>query len=130
MAVDPDPASTESPAQRVEALLDWLEAHDFLSPDRFIESRVHARSARFGNVRIRQELAQHQLTLTQEAARALNESELQRACEVRQRKFAALPQTAAERSKQHRYLAGRGFSADAIARALRAKPQGDDPPHG
>ena len=37
----------------VEALLDWLEANRYLSTERFAESRVHAREARFGNRRIR-----------------------------------------------------------------------------
>ena len=51
-----EPAEAE-PA--VEALLDWLQAHGYLSDERFVESRIHARAARFGNLRIRQELARH-----------------------------------------------------------------------
>jgi regulatory protein len=119
------PAS--SAAQRVDALLDWLEAHDFLSHERFVESRIHARAARFGNLRIRQELKQHQLTLPPELARSLNDSERQRAREVRARKFDSLPTTAAEHARQSRYLAARGFSPEAIARALRDRPEDEDP---
>jgi regulatory protein len=122
-----DDEIADSAAQRVETLLDWLAAHDFLSHERFVESRVHARSARFGNLRIRQELKQqHQLTLPSDVAQALNASELQRAREVRRRKFAAWPANAAERAKQQRYLAGRGFSPDAIAQALRPRPDADE----
>lgn len=108
-----------SPATRVEAVLDWLEAHNYLSHERFAESRVHARASRFGNLRIRQELKQHQVALSPEAAQALKESELQRACAVLGRKFVAAPTTPAERAKQARFLAGRGFSPAVIAQALR-----------
>jgi regulatory protein len=115
-----------APAARVEVVLDWLESHAYLSPERFVESRVHARSARFGNLRIRHELKQHQLALPAETAQALQDSELQRACAVRARKFARVPVTAAERARQARFLAGRGFSPDVIARALRTAAAVDD----
>jgi len=108
-----------APAARVEALLDWLEAHNYLSPERFAESRVHARASRFGNLRIRQELKQHQVALSPEAAQALKDSELQRARAVRERKFAAWPASPAERAKQARFLVGRGFSSEVIGRVLR-----------
>jgi regulatory protein len=113
------PAAESAPVARVDAVLDWLEAHDYLSQARFVESRVHARASRFGNLRIRQELKQHQVTLPAEAALALKDSELQRACAVLERKFAKPPSSPAERAKQARFLAGRGFSPEAIARALR-----------
>jgi regulatory protein len=106
--------------EEVDALLDWLEANRYLSAERFAESRVHAREARFGNRRIRAELAQHGLALTPEAAAALAASELQRAATVRARRFDALPQDAAERAAQARFLAGRGFSPEVIQRVLRA----------
>ena len=84
----------EAPARagalaRVEAVLDWLTAHDYLSQERFVESRVHARASRFGNLRIRQELKQHAVALPPGAAQALKDSELDRARDVRARKFAA-----------------------------------------
>ena len=113
------PAAWMDPAARVDALLDWLEAHNHLSHERFVESRVHARASRFGNLRIRQELKQHQLTLSADAAQALKDSELERACAVLARKFAQPPSNRAERAKQARFLAGRGFSPEVIARALR-----------
>lgn len=119
------PLFEQPPAVRVEAVLDWLEAHQYLSLERFVESRVHARSARFGNLRIRHELKQHQVALSPAAALRLKESELQRARAVRDRKFPAWPATAAERAKQARFLAGRGFSAEVIERVLRA-PAGPD----
>ena len=106
------------PAQ-VDALLDWLEANRYLSEQRFVESRVHARAARYGNLRIRQELAQHQVTLSPVTEQGLKDSELARAREVWARKFSAVGQTAAERAKQARFLTGRGFSAEVVRRVLR-----------
>jgi regulatory protein len=103
----------------VEALLDWLEANRFLSAERFAESRVHAREARFGNRRIWVELAQHGVALSPEVAQALAESELQRAAAVRERRFQEPPRDAAERAAQARFLAGRGFSPEVIQRVLR-----------
>ena len=94
--------------------------------ERFVESRVHARSSRFGNLRIRQELKQHQVALSPEAAQALAASELQRARDVRARKFAEAPASAAERAKQARFLAARGFSPEVIGRVLRAPGRRDD----
>ena len=106
-------------AARVDALLDWLEANRYLSQERFVESRVHARAGRFGNLRIRQELAQHQAVLSPEAAQALRDSELERASAVCTRKFQDPPKTATEHAKQARFLAGRGFSPETIRRVLR-----------
>ncbi len=106
----------------VEALLDWLEAHQYLSAERFVESRVHARAARFGNLRIRSELKQHALALPPEVAQALADTELDRATQLCERKFGALGTTPTEpsvRARQARFLAGRGFSPDTIRSVLR-----------
>ena len=53
-------------ASRVDDVIAWLSEHKHLSEERFIESRVHARAARYGNLRIRQELAQHGLSVGSE----------------------------------------------------------------
>lgn len=117
-----EPPNGDAMAQ-VDAVLDWLELHHHLSQQRFVESRVRVRAARFGNLRIRQELAQHDLALSLEAERSLAESELERARAVWARKFTAPPSSASERAKQVRFLAGRGFSAAVIHRLLRAASQ-------
>ena len=110
---------TIDPATEVDAVLAWLADRRFLSVERFAESRVSARSARFGNVRIRHELAQHGVALSPEASQALAASELERAQAVRSRKFSASPADAKERARQARFLAARGFSAEVIGRVLR-----------
>lgn len=115
-------ADGDDPAQvvgEVDALLDWLEAHRFLSDERFVEARVHAREHRFGNLRIRSELAQRGVKLAAPVQAALAASELERAAAVRARRFAALPQGSAERAAQARFLAGRGFSPDVVHRLFR-----------
>ncbi len=100
-------------------MLDWLEAHNYLSQQRFAESRVHARAARHGNLRIQQELAQHGISLDADAAQALKGSEFERAQEVWRRKFEAPATDAAARARQARFLSQRGFSAETVRRVLR-----------
>jgi regulatory protein len=106
-------------ADEVDALLDWLQSHRYLSDDRFVESRVHARQARFGNLRIRQELSQHALELTAGLSADLKQSEHERARAVRQRKFGDAPASTSDKARQARFLAGRGFSAEVIWQVLR-----------
>jgi regulatory protein len=112
-------APDEFPGPCLDKLLDWLEAHRYLLQERFIESRVHARSPRFGNLRIQQELAQHGVTLDAAGQQALKASEYQRAQAVWHRKFEAPAASPADRARQMRFLAGRGFSADVIRRVVQ-----------
>jgi regulatory protein len=60
----------------------------------------------------------------------LRESELQRARDVWQRRFEKPPQDAAERAKQARFLAARGFDGDVIRRVLRPGTDGEVDPRG
>ena len=115
-----DLADSAEPAAEVEALLEWLTAHHYASDTRFVESRVNARAARYGNQRIRQELGQHGTALDADTAARLKDSELARARAVWARKFGAEPAPeAVARARQMRFLSGRGFSADVIRRVLR-----------
>jgi regulatory protein len=118
-AFAPESAPVPSAAERVNEVLDWLHARDYLSDARFAESRTHARSAKFGNLRIRQELSQHGVTLTPESAQRLKDTEFERARELHARKFGRPPADVSEYAKQSRFLAGRGFSADAIRLVMR-----------
>ena len=104
----------------VDTLLVWLQAQGYLDESRFVESRVHARAARYGNRRIQQELSQHGLSMDAEAQARLKDSELGRAREVWQRKFGGVtPEDASARAKQTRFLVGRGFSPEVVRRVLR-----------
>ncbi|WOB08515.1 recombination regulator RecX [Piscinibacter gummiphilus] len=113
------PVDEDTAAEQVEGVLEWLQANRYLSEERFVESRIHVRAARYGNLRIKQELAQHGVALSAEAAQQLKGSEATRAREVWARKFGQPPQDAAERARQMRFLAARGFSGEAIRRALQ-----------
>ena len=113
----------------VGVLLNELEAAQFLSNDRFVESLVNRRASRFGNNRILQEMKEHGIageTLAATKAK-LAEDETARAMEVWRRKFSVVPGNATERARQMRFLQQRGFSHDAIQvamRALKAKVEG------
>lgn len=103
----------------VEALLVWLHEGGHQSDARFTESRLRTRTQRYGNLRVRDELARHGLEPSPEASAVLAASEFERAQAVWARKFDGLPVDAADRGRQARFLAGRGFSADVIRRLLR-----------
>ncbi len=113
-------------AAEVDAVLAWLEAHGHLSDARFAESRVHARQASHGNLRIRQELKHHGVALDADAQQALAISELERARQLWQRKYSAPARDATERVRQMRFLAGRGFSLDVVRRVVRAHARDED----
>ncbi|WP_144147974.1 recombination regulator RecX [Paraburkholderia sp. BCC1884] len=105
----------------LEPLLDNLEAENWLSNSRFAESLIHRRASRLGASRIVGELKQHAVdpTLVEEAKAQLRETELARAQAVWRKKFGELPETPAERAKQARFLASRGFSGATIGKILK-----------
>jgi len=114
-----EPHEPQSAEQHVDALLAWLEAHAYLSEQRFVESRVHVRSARYGNLRIYQEMASHGVAMDAQTEQHLRDTEFDRAQQAWLRKFRSLPQDVSERARQSRFLANRGFSPDVIRRVLR-----------
>jgi regulatory protein len=105
----------------VEALLDLLEKNNWLSQERFSESLIHRRAARFGNSRIVAELQSHGVKgeALQELKAGLADSETARACEVWQRKFGEVATDPKERNKQMRFLMLRGFSQRAVQAAMK-----------
>jgi regulatory protein len=116
----------EEPAE-VERVLDELETRGLLSAERFVESLLHRRAARFGTARLRQELQQHKLPAdaVAQAVETLRGTELERARAVWQRRFGGEPAAdAAERARQMRFLTARGFSSEVIRRVVRGG--GDD----
>lgn len=120
-AGDPDAATLEDDAEAaVDALLDALAADGYLDETRFVESRLHLRSSRFGAQRIQQELAQHGLRLDAEQQATLRDSELERARAVWLKRFGDAPsREAAEQARQTRFLLARGFAPDVVRRLLR-----------
>jgi regulatory protein len=112
----------------VPALLDLLESAKFLSAERFSESLVRRRQAKFGNQRILSELQSHNLDKTEiEKMKAqLTESEAVRAIEVLHKKYNSSPADHLERAKQMQFLQQRGFSGKSIQTAMRASRDGDE----
>jgi len=116
----PDPGEAEAAIANV---LDQLALAGLLSDERFAQSRLHLRQARFGNRRIEQELKQHGVSPTGDQIAELRASEVERAVHVLKARFrwppppgpAGYPQM----QKAQRFLAGRGFSSDAIRMAVR-----------
>lgn len=115
---DPAGGPAADPEAEVDTLLQWLTARGYLSSERFVESRVQARQARFGNLRIRQELQQHGLKLDAGSRQALQISEEQRARELWLRKYGQAAGDAPARIRQLRFLAGRGFSMEVARRVV------------
>jgi regulatory protein len=116
--VDPEAEREADPEQAVDTLLDWLAARGYLSDERFVESRLHARAAKQGAALIRQELARHGLALGPEQAAALRESEFARAQALWRRKFGTVADEPRERARQARFLAARGFAAEVVRRIV------------
>ncbi|MFD1555211.1 recombination regulator RecX [Paraburkholderia silviterrae] len=108
-------------ADELEALLDALEREGWLSDARFAESVVYRRAARVGAGRIVSELKRHAVgdALIEEVNAQLRETELARARAVWQKKYGQLPETSAERARQARFLAARGFSMSIIGKILK-----------
>jgi regulatory protein len=105
----------------VNALLDLLEKNNWLSQERFSESLIHRRAARYGNSRIVAELQSHGVNgeALQELKSNLADTEIERACDVWQRKFGSVATDPQERNKQMRFLLQRGFSQRAVMKALK-----------
>lgn len=123
-----DPAEVET---AIADVLDQLASAGLLSDGRFVQSRLHARQARFGNRRIEQELKQHGVSPSDEQLAELRTSEVERAVLVLNSRFSRpLPSGAAGLSqlqKAQRFLAGRGFSSDSIRAAVRRLAASADP---
>ncbi|WP_350029768.1 recombination regulator RecX [Caballeronia sp. INDeC2] len=108
-------------ADTLESLLDDLERDGWLSNERFVESVVHRRASRMGGSRIINELKRHAVgeSLISETADKLARSEAARAQAVWEKKYGVAPETPAERAKQARFLAARGFSSGTIGKILK-----------
>lgn len=113
-------AAFEEEPGSLAAALDELQAKGFISEQRVLESVVNRRSSKLGVTRIKQELQAKGLDPQAVAAavHGLRVTELDRAREVWRKKFGQPPEDAAQRAKQMRFLASRGFGGDTIARVV------------
>jgi regulatory protein len=120
---------SETPEQLAQ-VLDELQAKDFISEARVVASVINRRQARLGASRIKRELQGKGIDadMVAEAMGDLKATELERAREVWRKKFdskADAPSMAdispAERARQMRFLAARGFGADVIRRVVAGR---------
>ena len=112
-------AHEETPGQLAQ-VLDDLQAKDFISEARVVESVINRRASRFGAARIKYELLNKGLgaEAVAEAVNRLKGSELERAQVIWRKKFDGPAPDAAGRAKQMRFLAARGFGGDVIRRVV------------
>ncbi|MDR2154896.1 MAG: recombination regulator RecX [Burkholderiaceae bacterium] len=103
-------------------VLDELAAKALISEARVAESVLNRRAARLGSARVLNELRAKHLSdeVMASAAEQLRATEQARAMQVWQTRFGQPPGNAAERARQIRFLAGRGFSGDVIRHTLTA----------
>lgn len=124
-------AHADDPAALAEAL-DALQARGFIDEARVADSVLHRRAERLGAARVRAELQAKGLAteVVAEAVARLQDTELERAQALWQRKFGAPATDLAGRARQVRFLVARGFAADVVRRVVpRAVAGGaeDDP---
>ncbi len=112
----------------LHAVLDELQARDFINAGRVAESVVHRRAARLGTQRVVQELRAKGLddALVRETAERLRGSEAARALAVWRQRFGTPPETPQERARQMRFLAARGFPGDVVRRVIGGRMEADD----
>jgi regulatory protein len=115
----------EEPGQLRQAL-DELQAKGFIDEQRVLDSVLHRRAGRLGAARIRQELQAKGLAAERiaEAVAGLKHTEVERAREVWRKKFGTPPADAAQRARQARFLAARGFGGEAIRKVLAGDDDG------
>jgi len=122
-------AAALDPAE-LPRVLDELTAKGFISEQRVAESVLHRRAAKLGGARVLQELRAKGLgeQALADAAGQLRATELARARTVWLKKFGVPAQTLAERARQARFLAARGFAAETVRKVLGGDELGGDEP--
>lgn len=118
---NPGTGADGAAADRIAALLDELAALGLLSDERAAASVLAAQAPRGGERRLKQALQQRGLgaDLVERTLAQARPGEFERARALWQRRFGAPPADAAERARQMRFLAGRGFAGDIIRRVVR-----------
>jgi regulatory protein len=116
-----------SAAAQIAAALDELTAHGLLSEARVAASVLNSQAPRYGARRLKQTLQAKGLdpALVAATLQQARGSEFERALDIWRRRFGTAAASAAERARQMRFLAGRGFEGDVIRRVMRA-PENDD----
>jgi regulatory protein len=116
----------------VTALLDELQARDWLSEARLAAQLVHSRRSRSGAMRIRQELTRRGLKpdVIAESTAGLEQTDLAAALELWRRRFGEPAADRRQRERQLRFLLNRGFGRGIALQVLRLAhgAEESDPP--
>ena len=114
-------ASHEETPGQLAQVLDELQAKDFISESRVVESVINRRASRMGAARIRQELQSKGVDgeLVSQAVAGLQATEHERALEIWRRRFGERSADQKERARQMRFLMARGFSSSVVASILK-----------
>ena len=109
-----------TPGELAQAL-DDLQSKGFINEQRVLESVVFRRAPRLGAQRVRQELLAKGLApeAISQAVADLQSTEVARARDVWRRKFGVVAEDPPTRARQVRFLASRGFGAEAIRRVVK-----------
>ena len=104
-----------------------LEAKGLVDDARVVETLVNRRAGKLGGMRLRQELQAKGVSpdLVAETMAGLKDSEQARARAVWQKKFGQLASSGAERNKQARFLASRGFSGEVVRQVVSGLVEDD-----
>ena len=121
-------ASVEAEPGELTKILDELATKGFINEQRVADSVAYRRGAKLGTARVVQELKAKGVDpdAVAQAAAALKATELDRAREVWRKKFGNTAQGSADRSKQMRFLASRGFAPEVIRKAVGGVDDYDD----
>ncbi len=107
--------------EQLDSVLSDLESEGLLSDQRCAESIGRVRGAKYGAARVRHELQQKGIEggALDSVVDQLRASETDRLQQVWNKRFGTPPSSADERIKQQRFLAQRGFSAEAIGQLFK-----------
>lgn len=110
----------ESTSDELKNILDKLEQQKLLSDERVAEQVLYTRSRKYGSRRIRYELQRKGINdhLIETAMKDFEQTEFTVAQALWSKKFGHAPATLAERGKQIRFLAGKGFPSRVINKVL------------
>lgn len=110
----------ESVSDELKNILDKLEQQKLLSDERVAEQVLHTRSRKYGSRRIRYELQMKGIDdhLIETTVKDFEQTEFAVAQALWSKKFGHAPATLAERGKQVRFLAGKGFPSRVINKVL------------
>ena len=114
----------------IDEVLDAMQAGDYLSDERTAASISRVRGARYGSLRVANDLRSKGIggALATATLAALKSTEAERAQALWQNKFGEPPADANERARQMRFLQARGFASDLIRKTVPAtrKPDSSD----